>query len=398
MQRLYLRYNQLRTLPSEIGKLKNLQVLYLRFNKLTTLPPEIGELENLRTLYLRNNKLVTLPPEIGELSNLRTLHLRNNKLVTLPPGIGNLKKLPGLYLSDNKLTTLPAEIGKLNNLQVLYLKQNDIKTLPPEIGDLENLEILDLGDNKLMTLPPRIGDLKNLQTLNLKNNYLTNIPLEIGNLKNLQKLDLTDNKLTKLPSEISEIGVEIHERRRFFAEGIYLEGNPLESPPIEIVKKGMDAIIEYFKSLKEQGARAINEIKLLLVGQGGAGKTSLVNRMLRNMFNKEESQTNGINIDPWEIETDGRKIHVNIWDFGGQEIMHTTHQFFLSERSFYILVLDCRKEEKVEHWLKQIQSFGGDSPIMVVINKIEENPGYDLDRRSLKEKYRGIKGVWDKIN
>jgi internalin A len=67
------------------------------------------------------------------------------------------------------------------------------------------------------------------------------------------------------------------------------------------------------------------------------------------------------------VKNGEREIKVNFWDFGGQEIMHATHQFFLSKRSLYILVLDGRKDEKPEYWLKLIENFGGDSPVLVVI-------------------------------
>jgi len=74
--------------------------------------------------------------------------------------------------------------------------------------------------------------------------------------------------------------------------------------------------------------------------------------------------------------------------------MHATHQFFLSKRSLYILVLDGRKDEKTEYWLKHIRSFGGDSPVLVVLNKIDENPWFELNRRFLQEKYKNIKGFY----
>ena len=74
--------------------------------------------------------------------------------------------------------------------------------------------------------------------------------------------------------------------------------------------------------------------------------------------------------------------------------MHATHQFFLSKRSLYILVLDGRRDEKTEYWLKHIESFGVDSPILVVLNKIDENPSFDVNRRFLQEKYKGIKGFY----
>ncbi|MCP4158345.1 MAG: GTP-binding protein, partial [bacterium] len=77
-----------------------------------------------------------------------------------------------------------------------------------------------------------------------------------------------------------------------------------------------------------------------------------------------------------------------------QEIMHATHQFFLSKRSLYILVLDGRKDEKTEYWLKHIRSFGSDSPVLVVLNKIDENPGFEVNRKFLMEKYANIVGFF----
>jgi internalin A len=135
-------------------------------------------------------------------------------------------------------------------------------------------------------------------------------------------------------------------------------------------------------------------VKVLLVGDGAAGKTSLVKRLLDQDFDKNESQTHGININTMEITQNNTIIKIRLWDFGGQEIMHATHQFFLSKRSLYILVLDGRKDEKTEYWLNHIKSFGGDSPVLVVLNKIDENPGFDLNRRFLKEKYPHIKGFY----
>ena len=94
------------------------------------------------------------------------------------------------------------------------------------------------------------------------------------------------------------------------------------------------------------------------------------------------------------IKVENKEINANFWDFGGQEIMHSTHQFFLSKRSLYILVLDSRKDERTEYWLKHIQSFGGNSPVLIVINKIDENPSFDLNRNFLQKKYTFIKGFY----
>ncbi|HPG38098.1 MAG TPA: COR domain-containing protein [bacterium] len=170
-------------------------------------------------------------------------------------------------------------------------------------------------------------------------------------------------------------------------------GNPIELPPIEIIQKGNKAIRDYYRSLKSE-YKSLNEVKVLLIGDGGSGKTSLVKQMFGEKYDANEKQTHGILIRDNAYTVNDKTINAHFWDFGGQQIMHHTHQFFLSKRSIYILVLDCRKEQDEEYWLKHIQSFGGDSPILVVINKIDENPGFEINRKFLSEKYPSIQGYF----
>ncbi len=179
---------------------------------------------------------------------------------------------------------------------------------------------------------------------------------------------------------------------------LYLTGNPLPIP-LEILVKGSEptTIINYYLEhhvkVTVADKKPLNEVKMLLVGQGSVGKTSLVRRLVEGTFNPRENKTEGIDINPWKVTVDGQGIQLNVWDFGGQEIMHATHQFFLTKRSLYLLVLDARigeEENRVEYWLKIIQSFGGDSPIIVVGNKIDQQR-LDIDQRGLQIKYPTIK-------
>lgn len=133
---------------------------------------------------------------------------------------------------------------------------------------------------------------------------------------------------------------------------------------------------------------------MILVGRGGAGKTSLVNLLVHNRYNAGEAKTEGIAITPWTVKVGQDPVRLNIWDFGGQEIMHATHQFFLTKRSLYLVVLNAREGEQdanVEYWLGLIESFGGDSPVLIVINKVKDHP-FDLNRRGLQGKYPSIRG------
>ncbi len=145
-----------------------------------------------------------------------------------------------------------------------------------------------------------------------------------------------------------------------------------------------------------QGKKPLNEAKLIIVGRGGVGKTSLVNRLVENRFESDEQKTEGIKITGWDvpIPRKDRTVRLNVWDFGGQEIMHATHQFFLTSRSLYLLVLSGREESEewdADYWLRLIESFGDGSPVIVVLNKYKQH-AFDVNRRALQEKFPFIQG------
>jgi small GTP-binding protein len=285
-------------------------------------------------------------------------------------------------------------VDENGNVIGLNLDSLKLKRLPDSLATFHHLKILSLYDN-ILTDVSILQSLNSLNILDLNNNQLADIS-SLQGLSNLTRLNLRHNYVTWLPEKLLDLEIEIDVDSDWSEKDkkIYLYGNPLETPPIEIIKKGKEAIRAYFNSLKEAENLPLNEVKVLLVGDGGAGKTSLVKRMLGYAFDENESQTHGINIDEWKVTDSERTINVHLWDFGGQQIMLATHQFFLSKRSLYILVLDGRKDEEPEYWLKNIESFGGDSLVLVVINKIDQNPGFEVNRKFLQEKYKNIKGFF----
>ncbi|MBF0520357.1 MAG: TIR domain-containing protein [Nitrospirae bacterium] len=229
----------------------------------------------------------------------------------------------------------------------------------------DNNSVLVLSDKQLTALPPEIGNLTKLQRLYISNNQLTALPPEIGNLTNLQIFDV--------------------------------KGNPLKTPPIEIASKGIDAIREYFELLNKNAdaVTKLYEAKLIIVGQGGVGKTSILRRLTDNTFSDTQKSTEGIEIKELKIRPKGcNEITLNVWDFGGQEIYHATHQFFLTRRSVYMLVWDARQEAvfgRIEDWLNVIKAFGEDCPIILVLNKCDQYIE-EINFKDLKAKFPNIEG------
>ncbi|MCB1159932.1 MAG: leucine-rich repeat domain-containing protein, partial [Leptospiraceae bacterium] len=407
--------SQVKSIPDSIGELVNLgganlteeerkslpeellEAMGLSFkgNQISELPESIAKLTNLTTLNLGGNQLTEVPEWISQLTNLTSLYLRSNQLTEVPEFIGKLTNLTSLYLSNNQLSEIPESIGQLTNLTELYLGGNQLREIPEVISKLTNLTTLYLSDNQLKEIPEVISRLTNLTSLHLGSNQLTEVPESIKGL-NLNKLELSKNKIKHLPRVFMNMPLELYYTEDFWGidKGINLYGNPLINPMPEIIMQGREALVEYFEARERGEVLPLNEAKLIIVGDGAAGKTSLVKRILGQGFDKDESQTQGINISDWQLDVEDELVRLHIWDFGGQEIMHATHQFFLSDRCIYLVVLDNRKDEKAEYWLKQIDTNSSKSPVFIALNKIDENPDIDADRKKLKEKYKNIRGFF----
>lgn len=292
------------------------------------------------------------------------------------------------------------EMVKTHGWQTLNLRNCGLDEIPQDIYNFSDLVTLDLGNdsfcdeesrNKIRSIPEDIHRLKNLKRLVLFDNKVEKVSEKLSTLSKLKYLDLRNNLLTDISEKIANMTS---------LEELFLEDNPFDLLPPEIVSRGIQAIRNFYKELEEKDY--LYEVKLLLVGQGRVGKTCLSEAIVNdNYILNENESTEGININRWVIRKEEiaainpkiqRDFQFNIWDFGGQEIYHSTHQFFLTKRSIYLLVTESRKEDSHDdffYWLNIIKLLGDKSPVIIVLNKCDQ-PTKELPINEFKETFSNI--------
>src|SRR5262245_45679671 len=104
--------NRIATVPAKLfAALARLDTLDLSYNDLSTLPSEIGAHGHLSRLWLTGNRFGALPSGVEKLGTLEDLKFASNQLTSLPPGIVGLSSLRQLDVADNRLSALPPEVG-----------------------------------------------------------------------------------------------------------------------------------------------------------------------------------------------------------------------------------------------------------------------------------------------
>jgi internalin A len=229
-------------------------------------------------------------------------------------------------------------------------------------------------------------------SLNLSWEQITELPVEIGQLTNLTSLDLSDNQLTALPESIGQLTK---------LKTLNLGKNPLSELPPEVVEKGGLAIRDYYRQRLEEKTDYIYEAKLLVIGEGGAGKTSLANKLINSKYELKlegsqtpEKSTEGIDVLRIKFtHSSGNPFRINLWDFGGQEIYHATHQFFLTKRSLYLLIADTRQENTdFNYWLEIVELLTEASPTLIIKNEKQDRP-CEVNESQLRGRFPNLEKI-----
>ena len=362
-QEYYGEANTFKALPESLHNLKNLQSINVSRTKISSLPYFMHSLSNLQSLYLNDTQISVLPEWIGDLTRLQFLNLAYTKISALPDSIGKLKSLQSLNVWSLGVTSLPQSIGNLTNLRSLLLASTEIASLPDSIGNLVNLETLILDRSKIVSLPDSIGNLKKLKTLSLCHCHLQSIPYSVVHLG--------------LPFVLDDSGAQ---------NCINLTGTTIEEGDLSLFYQSHEIIEAYYT---DRILDAVNECKVIFLGDGAAGKSSLVERIVNHRFEEGSLPTDGVRMIKWKTALGEKPLTLRFLDFGGQEIMHSMHRCFLTNHTIYVVVCESRDDAEIDsvavRWMKTVHSFAPECPVILALNKSDLNSNVSVNERILSE-------------
>ena len=332
----------------------------------------------LKTLSMYCTTLTTL--DLSALRSLEVLDTWKNLHIIVLLGLENLKQLTSLYLS-----------GCSSLVQI------------PGLENLQRLTRLDLFGCSSLEHISGLENLKQLTSLELSRcKKLTVLPDGLGRLRSLRRLDLSHMELKTLPDWLPDIAEGFNLDKFTFRSGsnraiIHLYDTTVaDMPDMSIFTQPYEMVAQWFRDRKNKNTQLLNEIKVVFLGDGEAGKSHTIARLMNNGGEPEDytdQSTPGIVIKHQDYTLENRKFRVHYWDFGGQEIMHSMHRIFLTNRTMYVVLLNARDDtqgDRAHYWLHNIKSFAPDAPVLLVLNKIDQNENASVNEVDLHSRYQKL--------
>ncbi len=203
------------------------------------LPAVLLTMDHIQELSLVSNNLSQLPSDLTLLTSLLKIQLSKNKFEEIPTPIYNLTSLVCLDMADNTVSLVPPLPPNLVTLEELHLQGNRLGTVPRSIGQLVSLKVLDLSFNQIAVLPDEIGSCASLLELRLHSNNMRVLPSTMSCLRNLGELRVEANPLRMLHFRIGLLPLQ----------KLTFDFATFESPPPEVMKKGVEWALNYFRRL-----------------------------------------------------------------------------------------------------------------------------------------------------
>ena len=184
---------------------------------------------------------------------------------------------------DGVARAIAEQLGQLTSLNIRYnnVSEEGARAIAEHLGRLTRLLI---GGNSLnnAAIAAIASGLRSLSHLDLSINERVDDIGPLAGLSTLRHLDITKTSVADL-SPLAEFvlnGIPVHDESKSGSE-IVIKDCPLVHPSPEIVSQGPAAVLNYFHEIAAQGVDRLYEAKVLILGAGGAGKTSLLRRLFQ---------------------------------------------------------------------------------------------------------------------
>ncbi|XP_018024621.1 ras-related protein Rab-18-B [Hyalella azteca] len=133
-----------------------------------------------------------------------------------------------------------------------------------------------------------------------------------------------------------------------------------------------------------QDSECITTLKILIVGESGVGKSSLLLRFTDDTFDPEQSATIGVDFKVKTFTVEGNCTKLAIWDTAGQERFRTLTPSYYRGGQGVIMVYDVTNRHtfsKLDMWLSEVDTYATKPNLvrMLVGNKIDK-PGREVSR------------------
>ncbi|KNC49265.1 Rab21 [Thecamonas trahens ATCC 50062] len=128
---------------------------------------------------------------------------------------------------------------------------------------------------------------------------------------------------------------------------------------------------------------AESSFKVVLLGEGCVGKTSLINRYTRNAFVPDHKTTLQASFQEKRLNIGGKRVKLAIWDTAGQERFHALGPIYYRDANGALLVYDITDTEsflKVKNWVKELRTMlGKDVVLTIAANKSDLERSRQVD-------------------
>lgn len=116
--------------------------------------------------------------------------------------------------------------------------------------------------------------------------------------------------------------------------------------------------------------KLLTSLKLLIIGESGVGKSSLLLRFTDDNFDSEQAATIGVDFKVKSITINGDKIKLAIWDTAGQERFRTLTPSYYRGAQGAIVVYDVTNREtfsKIENWLHELETYSTNRDLIKIL-------------------------------